>query len=174
MERDHWQRPGLRAAAVAMNIQITPTRSSLGPPAPVRRISGGLGSWGIWLPSLRGQSFPCKSNHWTCFPGLLQSSGSICTPEGRTWLPSAQPDTAVSQGPRRLSLTGMHSPGCSFGRPNLLSNKSLWAPPSPDAMIFTRLGLGDKGVFVHLEPQIPLMRPLPTTHHVPQRLWSTK
>lgn len=45
---------------------------------------------------------------------------------------------------------------------------------SPDAMIFTSLGLGDKGAFVHLAPQMPLMGPLPTTHHVPQRLWSTK
>lgn len=37
---------------------------------------------------------------------------------------------------------------------------------SPDAVILTRLGPGDKGAFVHLAPQTPLMGPLPTTHHV--------
>lgn len=97
----------------------------------------------------------------------------FASPKAELGLPKhIPPNTAVSQGPRRLSLTGMHSPGCIFGRPIYFQTRVGFE--SPDAMIFTSLGLGDKGAFVHLAPQMPLMGPLPRTHHVSQRLWSTK
>lgn len=48
-----------------------------------------------------------KASHANQTTGLASSSGSICIPEGRTWLAKAQPEAAVSSEPGRLSLTGM-------------------------------------------------------------------
>lgn len=130
MERNQQQWPGPGAAAVAENIQITPTRLGLGPgscKAYFRR-AGEPREFGCLHADTKAPH--ANQTTSTCFPDLIQSSVLICIHEGRT---QVQPEAAVGKT-QNLLHAGTGSVRDIFGRHNFQRRGSA---PNPQVLWFS-------------------------------------